>query len=509
MLLDPGLATPLQLQKILLELRQPYSLLSSPSDRALLIDLLSPQVARNLAAALNVNVGADVYGALKNTPIRAGSEREKALLDFFELALPVPEVVEPSPAKTEVNARYGLFSHQRAATSRVKEKLYNPPRRVILHMPTGAGKTRTAMHVIADHFRLREAALVIWLAHSEELCEQAAEEFQRAWSNLGNRNLPVHRFWGNRSLDLGGIQDGFVVAGLAKLYSSIRTNQQVVIQLGNRASLVIIDEAHSAIAETYKLLLQTLVVQNFDAALLGLTATPGRTWNDIGADEQLAEFFHRQKVTLEVPGYDTPVDYLISEGYLAKPEFCSLMHDGGLRLTQQDIDKIKESFEIPDSVLKTLAEDDMRNLKIVSAIEELAKRHNRILVFAATVEHADLLASALRARGFQADSVTSKTGPLDRTRLIEQFKEESEHTRILCNFGVLTTGFDAPRTSAAVIARPTQSLVLYSQMVGRAIRGRRAGGNDSAEIVTVIDTALPGFSSISESFTNWEDVWED
>ena len=75
--------------------------------------------------------------------------------------------------------------------------------------------------------------------------------------------------------------------------------------------------------------------------------------------------------------------------------------------------------------------------------------------------------------------------------------------------GVLTTGFDAPDISAAMIARPTRSLVLYSQMVGRATRGLKAGGNAEAEIVTVIDPDLPGFGSIADAFKNWEDVWHE
>jgi superfamily II DNA or RNA helicase len=79
---------------------------------------------------------------------------------------------------------------------------------------------------------------------------------------------------------------------------------------------------------------------------------------------------------------------------------------------------------------------------------------------------------------------------------------------VLCNFGILTTGFDAPRTSAALIARPTTSLVLYSQMVGRAIRGIRAGGNEFATVVTAVDSGLPGFGDVGEAFLNWEDVWE-
>jgi superfamily II DNA or RNA helicase len=77
------------------------------------------------------------------------------------------------------------------------------------------------------------------------------------------------------------------------------------------------------------------------------------------------------------------------------------------------------------------------------------------------------------------------------------------------NYGVLTTGFDAPQTSAALIARPTKSLVLYSQMIGRAIRGPRAGGNETAEILTVVDTGLQGFGDVEQAFLNWEDVWQE
>jgi superfamily II DNA or RNA helicase len=77
----------------------------------------------------------------------------------------------------------------------------------------------------------------------------------------------------------------------------------------------------------------------------------------------------------------------------------------------------------------------------------------------------------------------------------------------MVNYGILTTGFDAPRVSAAIIARPTMSLVLYSQMVGRATRGIKAGGNKEAEILTVVDKSLPGFNNVAEAFLNWEDVW--
>ena len=69
-------------------------------------------------------------------------------------------------------------------------------------------------------------------------------------------------------------------------------------------------------------------------------------------------------------------------------------------------------------------------------------------------------------------------------------------------------GFDAPKTSAVVIARPTKSLVLYSQMVGRCIRGPKAKGNSRCTVVTVADTGRYGFDSVTDAFSNWDDVWE-
>ncbi len=87
-------------------------------------------------------------------------------------------------------------------------------------MPTGAGKTRTAMHVIARLLNDKEPLTVVWLAHSEELCEQAVEEFESTWSALGGRELTVHRWWGPHDLHPEGAVDGLVVAGLKKAYSA-------------------------------------------------------------------------------------------------------------------------------------------------------------------------------------------------------------------------------------------------------------------------------------------------
>ena len=505
--LDPHLLAPEKLREVLIDLRSRETLLSSQEDRSMLFDLLPVSDAKRLARLFNIVDDESLYRALRSLRISKGSQREELLFAFFNLDIPRSEPIEDTPSMQEENPGYGLFRHQRHAARNVQQLLLIPPRRVLLHMPTGSGKTRTAMNIAAEHLREHEPGLVVWLAYSEELCEQAAKEFERSWHHLGNRPIKVNRFWGGRNLDLGEGHDGIVVAGLGKLFSAAKKHIPFIGELSSKTTLVIIDEAHQSIAETYRLVIESLLALNPQTGLLGLTATPGRTYSDVDADEELAKFFGKQKVMLQVDGYENPVAYLVENGYLAKTNFSPLFLENGLDLTPTDLSNLKESLDISDDLLQRLAEDEQRNLGIVYRIEEMAKKHNRIIVFATTVSHSNLLATVLRARGWNASSITSQTQSTDRNRIIDSFKASSSESMILCNYGVLTTGFDAPRTSAALIARPTKSLVLYSQMVGRAIRGVRAGGNDEAEVVTVIDTNLPGFRDVAEAFTNWEDVW--
>ena len=178
-----------------------------------------------------------------------------------------------------------------------------------------------------------------------------------------------------------------------------------------------------------------------------------------------------------------------------------------LHLSTADLESLRTGDEVPGAVSEALGNDEQRNALIVQRVLKLSRRHDRILVYAASVSNALLIASVLRAMGLDADAVTGSTEPGERSRMLSRFKRAGGAPRVLTNFGVLTTGFDAPKASAAVIARPTKSLVLYSQMVGRVIRGPKAGGTETCEVVTVVDTTLPGFGDVADAFMNWEDVW--
>jgi len=502
--LDPNGFTQARQRELLLGQTKAQSLLANRSTRRTLLDLLRLDEAKQLCQVLGVR-GADPYAALAELNFNA--DRTAAVLDYFELPVLDVEISLEAGAIRAIGPLYPLFDHQALAARSTIHLLRSGRRRALLHMPTGAGKTRTAMNIIAEQLREFPDRAVVWLAHSEELCEQAAMEFEKAWGSLGSHPVNVRRFWGNRELDPDAMCGDFVVAGLPKMNALVRRNVAAIGKIGKHSSLIIMDEAHQAIAPTYRLILDALVEPYPATALLGLSATPGRTWNDVDADEQLAKFFALQKVVLTVDGYENPVTYLVDEGYLAKAEFRPVLHESGFELSDRDHAKIEEQLEIPSQILERLAEDEVRNLVVLSELERLTQRHRRIIVFATTVEHSDLLAYILRARGIWARSVTGSTPPSERAGTLDAFKDDSDEPRVMCNFGVLTTGFDAPRTSAALIARPTTSLVLYSQMVGRAIRGPKAGGNQNAEIVTVVDSALPGFGDIGEAFLNWEDVW--
>ena len=507
--LDPHLATPANLRRTCLQLHSPEALLTEPESRSRLLALLRPEHALSLSEELGL--GSDnPYDTLQTVQIRKNSLRQQQLLAFFRIFPPETETIPKLGALEEIPPHYGLFDHQRIAQRAVLDLLQLPERRVLLHMPTGAGKTRTALHIVASELRRQEPTVIVWLAYSEELCEQAAVEFATAWSYLGDRMVSIYRFWGsNRDLIIEDIKDGFLVASLTKTYERAKRDGEFIARLADRTALVIIDEAHQAIAETYSFLLDYLVDRNEETALLGLTATPGRSWNDPSIDEELSDFFRRKKVTLNVPGYNNPVDYLIDKGYLARPMFRSLRYKHDEHFDEKQINLLASSLDIPESILRRLAEDEKRNLVIVNAVENLIRQHDRILVFAATVGHARLLAVVLQARGIDASAVTGATPRDERSRIIVRYKNNDSEPKVLCNYGVLTTGFDAPRTSAAIIARPTKSLVLYSQMVGRATRGIRAGGNIEAEIITIVDTNLPGFGDMAAAFGNWEDVWDD
>ncbi len=496
------------LGKLVSKLIDPSDILHDKEKRDLIIRLLPEHKARELAQRLRVKNGRHIYEDLCRCA--ASKVALPTLLSFFGVVSNSRASGNTVVSSTlAVKPDYSLFEHQRMAASKALKALNNGPHKVVLHMPTGSGKTRTAMHIVASYLNREKPTLVCWLAQNRELLDQAASAFESAWKHLGNRPVDIVRFWGSHNAEIMDARDGLIVAGLGKMYAMSNKNLMALPKLGDHVSLTVIDEAHQAIAPTYQKILTALYTKRPKNALLGLTATPGRTWSDIAEDQKLSDYFEGQKIMLEDENNKDPIEFLTSEGYLARVKFMRLDSEARLSLSNSDSHELSTSIDIPSSFLKRLGEDTKRNLKIISTVENLTEHHSRIIVFSPSVDHARMLSAILTSRGIEADFVTSQTNISERERIITGFRGGATSTKVIVNYGVLTTGFDAPATSAAVIARPTKSLVLYSQMVGRATRGPRAGGNKEAEVVTVIDPQLPGFGNVADAFKNWEDVWDE
>ena len=408
-----------------------------------------------------------------------------------------------SDAQTEtVKPQYSLHPYQRQVLTDVLRALSSPERRAVAHLPTGAGKTRIAAHTASYLLNQndREDSLIIWLASTEELCEQAADELTHAWTFLGLRDVCTHRYWGNRSIDLRRLSSGFLVAGLAKLRSAALKDNTLLAHLANRVVTVIFDEAHQAVAETYSFMTEQLCSTR--PPLLGLTATPGRTATITDADYRLADMFDHKKVCIDPKGYDNPVTYLIQNRYLADPRFVPITFESRIAIADPEPGMDYNMHE-----LENIGQDNQRNQKIAELAQDATKRHPRTIVFCPSVASALHCSKLLRSRGIIAHAITANTPNEERYDIINAFRNESREHMVMFNYGVLTAGFDAPRTRCVIIARPTTSLVLYSQMAGRAMRGPRSGGNPRAEILTVADTNMPGFGSVTEAFSNWEELW--
>lgn len=408
-----------------------------------------------------------------------------------------------------VNPAYGLHPYQRQVLDDLMNFLRPNPQsvvpvsqRAILHMPTGAGKTRVACYAACNllGWASAENKVVVWLSSTEELCDQAADDLTLAWSYLGNRAITIYRYWGGSTLNLEKLESGFLVAGLPKLWAASGSDVRIMRELAEITAGVIFDEAHQAIARTYQYITEQLL--SYNPPLLGLTATPGRTAEVSDSDYHLAEMFASNKVTIDPKGHGNPVTYLIRQGYLADPEFTSFEISSQVQIAPPE-----EGLDYTAEDLRALGDDETWQRTIVETTLTALGMHKRVIVFCPSVESVRKCAEAVNEKDAIAEIVLGDTPHEKRRDRIARFKEDNHEPIALFNYGVLTAGFDAPLTRCVVIGRPTTSLVLYSQMVGRAMRGPRSGGNRNCQVFTVIDTNLPGFGSVAEAFTNWEELW--
>jgi superfamily II DNA or RNA helicase len=263
------------------------------------------------------------------------------------------------------------------------------------------------------------------------------------------------------------------------------------------------DEAHHAIARTYQSALKKIIGDR-KLPLVGLTATPGRGIDPDGSEtRKLAKLFDANLLTPKWFG-DNPFKKLTDAGVLSTVTW-KVKETGKIVELKTDEKRYLEKFKLfSPYLLERLGSMKDRNNLIRLAVTQDTKKLPT-LVFACSVAHAEQLAVMWRrcSLPIKAQAITAETHITDRRRWIKEFKEGE--IQVLVNYGVLTTGFDAPNVRRIIAARPTTSPVLFEQMIGRGLRGPKFGGTANCIIVDIADQFE--FHGSLKGFGRWERDW--
>jgi len=399
-----------------------------------------------------------------------------------------------------------LFDYQIEVKDKLVHLLELGKGSTLVQMPTGAGKTRAVIEALVDHLLASNffdsQKIIIWLANTEELCTQAIDTFIDIWSMRGIYPAKVGRLWGAYNPRTYDLQGTFLVGSLQKLHSLYRRNSELFNVIKNSLLSVVVDEAHNVLAPTYKKVLKDLGAGT-NNVLIGVSATPGRGAEKYHENIELSRFFGRKLIQPSFGG-DNPIAALKRRGILS--EVVRYERSSGVRvsLTSQEEDYSGDFLDLPTSLLARLANDTGRNKEIVHIVSQQLSDGNPCLVFSCSVDHAKQLSVVLNFLGFNAAYISCDMRVGYRRSVVESFRSGS--IDVLFNYGVLSTGFDAPRVKAVIITRPTSSLVLYSQMIGRGLRGPLVGGTSECTLIDIKDN-FQNFGAVENVYDYFKDYW--
>ncbi len=338
-----------------------------------------------------------------------------------------------------------LRDYQQNLLASVQIALTSEQARVLMQLPTGGGKTVIAGALLKKWLMGRRKA--VWLTHRKELATQTCELLTDA--NIAAR-VNVH--WNPG--DDAPARRSCVTILMAQTVGH-RTARMSVWRKYGSEDLMIIDEAHHATAVGW-----TRAMRHWPGRILGMTATPWRLSKKEGFDH----LFSALLCGLQVAD-------LQSGGYLCDAQV--LMPPQERIICSGAVDR---TGEYTDAGIE-LANQDRRDVMTAGALKfwQEHAQGRQTIVYAVSIAHAHNLAAVFRKAGMPAAVMLGETKDKERARLIASFKNGT--LKVLVNVAVATEGFDLPDASCVVITRPTMSLTLYLQMVGRGLRPKKDSGN--------------------------------
>jgi len=344
--------------------------------------------------------------------------------------------------------KYTLRQYQKDSVNNLHD-LYHHNRRIVLVSPTGSGKTVMAAKIIES-----ATGRVLFIAHRRELINQCSIK-----------------------LDEIGIDHGIIMSNHPRSKPDSPVQVASVQTLLNRepppADFIIIDECHRSLADSY----QTIVDRYPGIPVLGLTATPWR-----GDGQGLGLFYEEMLVVSQV-------SKLVEEGFLLEPT-VHIPH-------VPDLTKVKVvGGDYVETELEKVMNERMLARQIVADWCSITPGRKTVL-FACTVKHSMEMVTLFRHVGVAAEHLDCNTSIDDRDAILSRLR--SGETTLVSNVGVLTEGWDLPELECVLLARPTKSLSLYMQMVGRGMRPHESK-NDTIVIDHAGCTKEHGLATINRKY---------
>lgn len=365
----------------------------------------------------------------------------------------------------------------------------------LLVMPTGAGKTYTAVTWLLSE-GVAQGYTIVWLVHRQELVTQTYREFRKQAPILqatGVKKLRVLAISGvHMKMSMANKANVYVcsIASVANKYG-YRFIERMLGAAGKRKLIIVVDEAHHTVAANYQKVINRMTALNKNRVLLGMTATPKRMQE---SEQKKLQKIYSVNENLQkgigVNGYvyEVTLKQLLLSGYLAQPIYervnTEIIGEIAYNCTPEDEEFFLQYGELSEKLKSQIASSSVRNKKILEQYLNNKDKYGKTIVFAVNQLHAETLCNEFREAGITCDYAVSDRR--DSGDVIQRFKDNE--FKVLINVQILTEGSDVPDIQTVFLTRQTNSDSLLMQMIGRGLRGEKAGGTKEAHIVSFHDT---------------------